>query len=81
MPHTAKRVCILSPYSADQHRATGQSDCRNHAHCRLETAVALVERGEASWTNRNHTGMRMIEARKWAPRPSAGFSVLQLVSD
>lgn len=74
-----KQVCILSPCGADRHRATGQANCRNHRHCQVETASRLVESGEANWTNRGRTGIRMRSLVEWKPRMSAGYLVLQLV--
>lgn len=79
----ATRVCILSHSVADAHRATDKKPpCDSHSHCSVDTALELVADSKAEWTNGNRSAIQMADApRKWAPRLSDGYSVLQLVTE
>ena len=75
-----RRVCILSSKEAIEHRQSNRADCRSHSHCWYDTALAYVVQGDAVWTNRARMAIQM-DIKKWTPRESDGYSVLQLVSD
>ena len=75
-----KRVCILSSKEAIEHRQSSRAECGAHAHCQYSTALSYVVQGDAVWTNRARMAIQM-DIKKWTPRESDGYSVLQLVSD
>ena len=75
-----RRVCILSSKEAIEHRQSSRAECGAHAHCQYSTALSYVVQGDAVWTNRARMAIQM-DIKKWTPRASDGYSVLQLVSD